>query len=123
MKPISKMFLGVVALTLMACFQSCSDDMKKVNTLNIEITPSEIILTPGDQTALSCRVTNGSGNVVDTPLTWSVVDEAVAEIIPMYEQGEGSSLIGYAVRALNDSKGKRPLYAPLWMMAVMPRLR
>ncbi|MDE7410909.1 MAG: hypothetical protein K2M94_02605 [Paramuribaculum sp.] len=90
MKLINKIFLGTVALSLMAGFQSCNDDdettLEGAKTVYIEITPSELQLSPGDQMALSARVTNGSGDVIDTPVTWSVVDETVAEIIPVYEQ-------------------------------------
>ncbi len=90
MKLINKIFLGTAALTLMAGFQSCNDDdettLEGAKTVYIEITPSDISLSPGDQLALSCRVTNGSGDVIDTPVTWSVLDETVAEIIPVYEE-------------------------------------
>ncbi len=64
-------------------FVGCTEEatLEGADKVYITITPSDIILRAGDTIRISAEVTNLSGKIIDTPVRWSVADEAVAKIL------------------------------------------
>lgn len=90
MKLFNKIFLGAAAIAALGTMQSCSDDatLADSNAVYIEITPSDIQLTVGKTQRLSARVSNDDGKTIETPVTWSVDDESVVRLYPVYKEIE-----------------------------------
>lgn len=47
----------------------------------ITLNPMDITLRVGDTIKISAVVTNLSGNRIETPITWTVLDEDVAKVL------------------------------------------
>lgn len=90
MKLFNKIFLGAAAIAALGTMQSCSDDatLADSNAVYIEITPSDIQLTVGKTQRLSARVSNDDGKTLETPVEWSVDDESVVRLYPVYKEIE-----------------------------------
>lgn len=73
-------------MALMGSFSSCSDDvtLDGADAVYIDITPSTISLRAGERQRIAARVTNQDGKVIETPILWSVDDESVAKLVPVY---------------------------------------
>lgn len=87
MNIFKKIFLGATAVALMGSFSSCSDDvtLDGADAVYVDITPSSFSLKVGEKQRISARVTNQDGKVIETPITWSVDDETVARLVPVYK--------------------------------------
>lgn len=80
MKLYKKLLLPAVALLAIGGFSACSEDdtLEGADAVYIEMEPSEITLALGDTVKIGAKVTNVSGHVIDTPISWSV-DRAEGE--------------------------------------------
>lgn len=67
----------------MGIFVGCNEDDTLDGTTEVYITlnPTDIILRVGDTIKISALVTNLSGDRINTPVAWSVLDEKVAKIL------------------------------------------
>lgn len=90
MNIFKKLFFGVAGVAMMGSFASCSDDvtLDGADAVYIDITPSSLSLKVGDRQRISARVTNEEGKVIETPVTWSIDDETVARLVPVYRPVE-----------------------------------
>lgn len=100
-------FLGVTSFT--ACEEEATLD--GATEVYITIDPMDINLKLGDTVRISATVTNVSGKVIETPVSWSIEDQTVAAcwVIPLW-------WLWMAVRK------KRPGSKPCWRTANMPLL-
>ncbi len=64
-------------------FIGCNEDntLDGATEIYITLNPTDITLRTGDTINISAVITNLSGKVIDTPVTWSVLDDAVAKIL------------------------------------------
>lgn len=87
MNIFKKIFLGASAVAMMGSFSSCSDDvtLDGADAVYVDITPSSLSLKVGEKQRITARVTNQDGKVIETPITWSVDDETVARLVPVYK--------------------------------------
>lgn len=95
---MKKIYYGSLAIAAMAGLAvSCSEEatLDGADAVYIELSPTDFSLTIGDTVAVTARVTNESGKVIDTPVKWSVDDPDVIEVL-------GDS----AVTCLEGSQGK-----------------
>lgn len=85
MKLYKSLILGSAAL-LGASMVSCSEDatLEGANVVYIEMTPSNISMTVGDTVTVSARVSNESGDNIDTPIAWTVDDPQSVRIYDVY---------------------------------------
>lgn len=67
----------------MGIFVGCNEDdtLDGATEVYITLNPTDIILRVGDTIKISALVTNLSGDRINTPVTWSVLDEKVAKIL------------------------------------------
>lgn len=67
----------------MGVFIGCNEDdtLDGATEVYITLNPTDITLRVGDTIKISALVTNLSGNRINTPITWSVLDENVAKIL------------------------------------------
>ncbi len=96
MKSYSKklLLLPAAAVMTIAGFTGCSEDttLSGAKAVYIELTPSaNISMHIGDTTRVSARVTNVNGDEIITPVSWSVDDASVVEVIE--DTIPGSTLI------------------------------
>ncbi|MCM1110665.1 MAG: hypothetical protein NC336_05615 [Clostridium sp.] len=79
----SLMAAAIIAAGLGGLTTSCSEDdtLEGANAIYIEMEPTEITLCLGDTVGFGARVTNESGHLINTPVTWSVDDENIARIV------------------------------------------
>lgn len=96
MKSYSKklLLLPAAAVMTVAGFTGCSEDatLSGAKAVYIELTPStNISMHIGDTTRVSARVTNVNGDEIITPVSWSVDDASVIEVIE--DSIPGSTLI------------------------------
>ena len=98
MKFLKHIAFATVGIALMA---SCSEDdtLDGAKEVYLEITPSEVSLAVGDTVDVTARVTNLSGNTINTPITWSVDATDIARVIT---REDGTS----AVVACEGAQGK-----------------
>lgn len=63
-------------------FTSCSEEatLEGAKEVYIEISPSEISMVIGDTVAVTARVTNLSGDEINTPIEWSIDAEDIAKM-------------------------------------------
>lgn len=75
-------------MAMTGSFTSCSDDvtLDGADAVYIDITPSEINIQVGQRQRISARVTNQDGKEIETPIIWSVDDETVARVVPVYKE-------------------------------------
>ena len=99
--------LGVTSFT--ACEEEATLD--GATEVYITIDPMDINLKLGDTVRISATVTNVSGKVIETPVSWSIEDQTVAALL-------GDT----AVVALDGGQEKRPGSKPCWRTANMPLL-
>jgi hypothetical protein len=99
MKFFKHIAFAAVASTML--FTSCSEEatLEGAKEVYIEISPSEISMVIGDTVSVSARVTNLSGDEIDTPIAWSVDAEDIATVTT-------DSLGNTAVAACPGSLGK-----------------
>ena len=78
MKSIKHIAFAAFSSMMLLC--SCSEEatLEGAKEVYIEITPSEISLAIGDTVTVSARVTNLSGNEIDTPIAWSIDADEIA---------------------------------------------
>lgn len=81
----------------MMFFSSCKEDatLDGASEVYITIDPMNINLKIGDTVRVSARVTNLSGAVIETPISWKVEDESIAKLL-------GDT----AIVAVNGGQGK-----------------
>lgn len=67
----------------MGVFIGCNEDdtLDGATEVYITLNPTDITLRVGDTIKISALVTNLSGNRINTPITWSVLDEDVAKVL------------------------------------------
>lgn len=67
----------------MGIFVGCNEDdtLDGATEVYITLNPTDIILRVGDTIKISALVTNLSGDRINTPVAWSVLDEKVAKIL------------------------------------------
>jgi len=67
----------------MGIFVGCNEDdtLDGATEVYITLNPTDIILRVGDTIKISALVTNLSGDRINTPVVWSVLDEKVAKIL------------------------------------------
>ena len=70
-------FLGVTLFT--ACEEEATLD--GATEVYITIDPMDIALKLGDTVRISAKVTNVSGKVIETPVSWSIEDKSVAALL------------------------------------------
>ena len=70
-------FLGVTSFT--ACEEEATLD--GATEVYITIDPMDINLKLGDTVRISATVTNVSGKVIETPVSWSIEDQTVAALL------------------------------------------
>ena len=70
-------FLGVTSFT--ACEEEATLD--GATEVYITIDPMDINLKLGDTVRISATVTNVSGKVIETPVSWSIEDQTVAAVL------------------------------------------
>lgn len=71
----------------------CKDDTATLDgsdAVYIDIAPEKIVMCVGDTLPVSARVTNEKGQVIDTPVKWSLDDESVLNLI---NEGHGVQLV------------------------------
>lgn len=107
MNILNKLFIGSALIASMGAMQACSEDntLEGATDVYVEIAPTNIELQAGDTVQLSAVVTNVSGNVIDTPVKWSVDDESVAKVVDIvrYEKVKGAP----------TTEGEAPQYVPV----------
>lgn len=89
MKLYNKIMCGVAATLTLTAMQSCSDEkatLDGANTVYIELQPKEISMAVGDTVYLSATVSNESGDIIETPITWSVDNSDVARLEEIVEK-------------------------------------
>lgn len=88
MKFINKLFASAAILGSVVMLPACSDDVNLDNAkaVFVEITPKNMALTVGQTQRLDATVQNQDGQTLDVPVTWSVDDETVAKIYPVYRK-------------------------------------
>ncbi|MCH5329011.1 MAG: hypothetical protein J1E02_08310, partial [Coprobacter sp.] len=83
MKLYKRLFiLAAVALTGL-WVTGCSEDdtLENSKEVYIDILPERIVLSVGDTLPISATVINTAGKTVKTPVTWSLDDESVVNIL------------------------------------------
>lgn len=83
MKLYKKIICGVAATLSVAALQSCSEEkatLSGANTVYIEMSPKDIEMAVGDTVVLSAVVSNEAGDIINTPITWSVDNSDVVEL-------------------------------------------
>ncbi len=96
MKSYSKqlLLLPAAAIMTLAAFTGCSEEatLSGAKAIYIELTPSpNVSMHIGDTTRVTARVTNVNGDEIITPVSWSVDDASVVEVIE--DSIPGSTLI------------------------------
>lgn len=88
MKFINKIFVSAALLGSAVMLPACSDDVNLDNAkaVFVEITPQNMTLTVGQTQRLSATVQNEDGKALDVPVTWTIDDETVAKIVPVYRK-------------------------------------
>ena len=78
-------------------FSACEEEatLDGATEVYITINPTDISLSMGDTVKISATVTNLSGKVIKTPITWSIADKSVATLL-------GDT----AIIAVNGGQGK-----------------
>ncbi|WP_273198501.1 Ig-like domain-containing protein [Barnesiella viscericola] len=78
-------------------FSACEEEatLDGATEVYITINPTDISLSMGDTVKISAAVTNLSGKVIKTPITWSIADKSVATLL-------GDT----AIIAVNGGQGK-----------------
>lgn len=73
----------LIAILWAGIFVGCSEDdtLDGANEVYITLNPMDITLRVGDTVKISAVVTNLSGNRIETPVSWSVLDESVATVL------------------------------------------
>ena len=76
-------FFLIAAVSCMGIFVGCNEDetLEGASEVYITINPMDITLRMGDTVTISAVVTNLSGNRIETPITWTVLDEKVAKVL------------------------------------------
>ncbi len=84
MKLYKKSTIGLlVALFCGGAFVGCSEEatLEGADKVYITMNPADITLRMGDTVRFSAMVENLSGDAINTPISWSVLDESVAKIL------------------------------------------
>lgn len=83
MKLYSKLLFAGSALLAAGALSSCEEGktLEDANVVYIEMNASEITLCYGDTIKIGATVSNESGDIINTPITWSVDDENVARLL------------------------------------------
>ncbi len=84
MKLYKKSTIGLLAALLCGgVFVGCSEEatLEGADKVYITMNPADITLRMGDTVCFSAVVENLSGVMIDTPISWSVLDENVAKIL------------------------------------------
>lgn len=64
-------------------FSACEEEATLDGATEVYITlnPTDISLRVGDTVKISAKVTNVSGKIINTPISWSLADESVAKLL------------------------------------------
>ena len=83
MKLYRNIIFFLIATLCMGIFVGCNEDdtLDGATEVYITLNPTDIILRVGDTIKISALVTNLSGDRINTPVAWSVLDEKVAKIL------------------------------------------
>lgn len=83
MKLYRNIIFFLIAILWAGIFIGCSEDdtLNGATEVYITLNPTNITLRAGDTVKISAVVTNLSGKVIETPVTWSVLDDNVAKIL------------------------------------------
>ena len=83
MKLYKNLLLSLAVTASAGVFVSCEEDetLDGANQVYIEISPSEINLALGDTVRISALVTNESGKTINTPVSWKLTSDGVAQIL------------------------------------------
>ena len=83
MKLYRNIIFFLIAILCMGIFVGCNEDdtLDGATEVYITLNPTDIILRVGDTIKISALVTNLSGDRINTPVAWSVLDEKVAKIL------------------------------------------
>ncbi len=84
MKLYKKSTIGLLAaLFCGGAFVGCSEEatLEGADKVYITMNPADITLRVGDTVRFSAMVENLSGDAINTPISWSVLDESVAKIL------------------------------------------
>ena len=83
MKLYRNIIFFLIAILCMGVFVGCNEDetLDGASEVYITLNPMDITLRVGDTIKISAVVTNLSGNRIETPITWTVLDEDVAKVL------------------------------------------
>lgn len=87
MKLFNKILLGAAAIAVAGASYSCKEEatLAGADAVYITMADTDITLLVGDTLRLSATVQNASGDVIETPITWSSSDESVVKIVDVVE--------------------------------------
>lgn len=88
MKLFNKILFGAAAISVMGAFSSCKEEatLSGADAVYIEMANTNVTLLVGDTLKLEARVSNVSGKDIETPISWSVADDKVLEIVDIVEK-------------------------------------
>ena len=83
MKLYRNIIFFLIAILCMGVFVGCNEDetLDGASEVYITLNPMDITLRVGDTIKISAVVTKLSGNRIETPITWTVLDEDVAKVL------------------------------------------
>lgn len=83
MKLYRNIIFFLIAILCVGVFVGCNEDdtLDGASEVYITLNPVDITLRVGDTVKISAAVTNLSGNRIETPVTWTVLDENVAKVL------------------------------------------
>lgn len=87
MKLFNKILFGSAIVAVAAGFTSCKEEatLGGADAVYIELGASNPTMLVGDTLRLTAKVTNVSGKEIKTPITWSVDDENIVELVEIHE--------------------------------------
>lgn len=87
MKLFNKILLGAAAISVMGAFSSCKEEatLSGADAVYIEMANTNVSLLVGDTLKLEAKVSNVAGKEINTPITWTVDDNKVVELVDIVE--------------------------------------
>lgn len=83
MKLYRNIIFFLIAILSAGVFVGCNEDdtLDGASEVYITLSPTDITLRAGDTVKISAAVTNLSGKRIETPITWSVLNDDVAKVL------------------------------------------